>query len=88
LQDSVEFLLPPLGGETSNFFFQTDSPISLQNTIDSVSSEHGSTATEGNLMDEEQLRRVVEMIDERMEDVSFENDMLTSDNWEDMLSMN
>jgi hypothetical protein len=39
-------------------------------------------------MDKDQLRRVVEMIDEIMEDVSFENGMLTSDDWEDMRSMN
>ncbi|KAG1040015.1 hypothetical protein G6F43_012377 [Rhizopus delemar] len=85
LRDSVDFLAQPLGGKTSDVFFKSNSPLSSQDSEESTSSEEDSTNSKNNWMEVEQARRALKLIDDKMKGISFDDDVLTCEDWEDIV---
>jgi hypothetical protein len=68
--------LSPVGAINSNLFFREDSPVS-ENSNDSASNNKW--------MIEEQNRRTLESIENKIKDLGFRVNVLTISNWEDFL---
>jgi hypothetical protein len=89
LHDSVNFLVSSFEGVADNLFLRDDS--SLPSTGDDQSStsiSRASTPNENNWMQMEQSRRVVKLIDDKINGMVFEDDILTCEDWEDILCFN
>lgn len=76
LNDTIEYLVPPVCATASNIFFREDSP-GLVSSNESKSSNGWELA--------EQARRVVQYIDNEINSLSYAKDILTGDDWEDLV---
>lgn len=85
LHDSVNFLVSSFEGVADNLFLRDDS--SLSSTSDDQSST-SSSRDENNWMQMEQSRRVVKLIDDKINGMVFEDDILTCEDWEDIFCFN
>ncbi|KAG0757902.1 hypothetical protein G6F62_008661 [Rhizopus arrhizus] len=89
LHDSVNFLVSSFEGVADNLFLRDDS--SLSSTGDdksTTSTSRASTLNEINWMQMEQSRRVVKLIDDKINGMVFKDDILTCEDWEDILCFN
>lgn len=69
LSDSVNFLVPSFEGVADNLFFREDSPLSNGDKCES-------TTSEDNVMHLEESRRIVKVIDDKIEGMVFNESLL------------
>ncbi|KAI9016467.1 hypothetical protein CLU79DRAFT_764047 [Phycomyces nitens] len=85
LHNSVNFLVSSLEGVADNLIFREDSPLSSSSDNQSATS---SSQSEDKLMEMEQARRVVKLIDDKINNMTFEDEIITCKDWEDILCIN
>jgi hypothetical protein len=76
LADKIAFLSTELKNSDNNIFFREDSPSSVSSEEESFSSTT-----------EEYDDRIKEAIEDGLAKISFEKDMLTGEDWEELLSL-
>ncbi|KAL9536737.1 hypothetical protein MBANPS3_012407 [Mucor bainieri] len=82
MQDSVHYLATSFDSINNSIFYRDDSPV--PSNISSTDSSQNDV--EDNLMELEQSRRVMELIEDKIKKIGHTDDVLTCDNWEDIIN--
>jgi len=85
LQDSVRYLATPFDSINNNIFYRDNSPVPSSNSSNADSNSNQGDAN-NTLIEIEQTRRVLELISNKIKEIGYADDILTCDNWEDIIS--
>lgn len=84
----MNFLVPSCGGVVDKLFMRENSPPSNDDNLSSSSSSQASNTDQNFWMEEENSRRIVKMIDNKIARMDFEDGLLTCNDWEEIININ